>query len=333
LANFAFDCHRVCLRFTRHCNISCRHCYNKSGPHGKGQTIDIGRLLAIVSQMPMAGLRELTLTGGEPLLYRDHVTTVISAARQVGVRAISINTNGFWAATPGQADQMLDSLRSAGFMASGGDALKVSAGAYHQEFIPLTTICVLAERFYRMFDVPIFLDVEVSSETPAFGDQVRRALASAGLDERVQVAERSIVPLGRGQSIATAAVRCGEQPCAVINQIVFDPDGMVRPCCGMNADNHGIAIGRADDQTLREIVKRMQNDPILQILSEQRLDAMFSYVGRQPKVSGYAGDCDLCQDALGALVDKDPLQRRLFSQQRYYPFWFNRSEVQPSTAG
>ena len=79
LSNFAFPVKRVTFRFTYHCNISCRHCYNSSGPHEKAQRIERDAMRAIIAQMPGAGIPALNLTDGEPFLYPDDLMELIAA--------------------------------------------------------------------------------------------------------------------------------------------------------------------------------------------------------------------------------------------------------------
>jgi len=76
---------------------------------------------------------------------------------------------------------------------------------------------------------------------------------------------------------------------------------------------------------LNSLAKRMQNDPILQFLATNPMNRIFSYLERSGRQDGYSSNCHLCQDALGGLIDKEPLQARLFDQQSFYPFWFTLS--------
>lgn len=327
LSNFVFPCDTVNLRFTLHCNIQCRHCYNNSGPRAKNQTANLPELLAIVEQMPDAGLRHLSLSGGEPFLYQEHLAALIETARRVGIERVSINTNGFWAKTAAQADQVLVRIKDAGFMCGVADSLKVSVGPYHQEFIPLETPLMLVSRFYRMFSRKVTLDVESVAEHPEFTRQLRDALASAGLEECVRLRFRNVAPLGRGKNVPMhRPLESGDQPCSEIDTIVFEPDGTARSCCGMNAENQGVVIGRAGDK-LADMVKRMQNDPLLQYMAKKPLKQVFQLTGVTPKINGYYGKCDLCQHAVGTLLDKSAIQEKLFSNQAYYPFWFRRRDL------
>jgi MoaA/NifB/PqqE/SkfB family radical SAM enzyme len=329
LSNFAFAVKRVNFRFTYHCNISCRHCYNSSGPHAKAQRIALDAMRDIVAQMPAAGIAALNLTGGEPFLYPNELLTLIAAGRAARLREISIFTNGFWAETPEKAEQMLARLAAAGFMQQADDHFQVSAGVYHQEFIEFERICVLAIAYHRVFGRRLRVDFELApgGRREADADTVRRKLAAAGAEHCVSLNFRTVDAVGRGQDLGGMALKEIETPCRVIDQIAFDPDGAARPCCGFNNENQGIKIGDLKHHRLRDLVKRMQNDPVLQFLARNPMSAIFAHVDIEKRAAGYAGKCSLCQHALGGVTDKEALQSRLFAQQEFYPFWFTQSTV------
>ncbi len=326
LSNFAFPVKRVTFRFTYHCNISCRHCYNSSGPHAKAQRIECDAMRAIIAQMPAAGIPALNLTGGEPLLYPDDLMALIAAGRAARLDAISIYTNGFWAETAEKADKMLARLAASGFMQGSGDFIKVSTGAYHQEFVGFDRVVLLAQRYHRMFARKLVVDYEVAPGGKAQSADIRKHLAAEGLDGCIAVSFRETQPLGRGRDLQGSQLKPVDVPCGMIEEIVFDPDGTARPCCGFNNENDGVAIGAADVHSLRDLVKRMQNDPVLQFLAKKPMSAIFRHIDLEKNAAGYAGPCSLCQHALGALTDKEQLQARLFDEQEFFPFWFSQPD-------
>jgi pyruvate-formate lyase-activating enzyme len=325
LSNLALDVRAVNFRFTYHCNIACRHCYNGSGPHMKAQRIPLEPMLAIIAQMPSVGIGRLNLTGGEPFLYPDHVAALIAAGRAAGLRGISIYTNGYWAATDEQSKQTLDWLSAAGFMKGSDDFLKISSGIYHQEFVAFDRALTLARRYHAMFGRPLIVDFELAPGQSGLAEEIRGQVSAAGLTEQIQLHFRKVWPLGRGKELEGIAIQRIEMACDAIKQIVFDPDGAVRPCCGLNNENHGVVIGSLNSCRLTDLVKRMQNDPILQFLATHPMSAIFEYLDKPERADGYSGYCHLCQDAIGHLSDKEPLQARLFDQQKFYPFWFSLS--------
>jgi hypothetical protein len=328
LSNLAFPVKRVNFRFTYHCNIECKHCYNGSGPNGKRERIGLDSMLGIIAQMPEADIPALNLTGGEPFLYADDLTTLIAAGRAAGLNEISIYTNGFWAISAAKTRQMLSQLAAAGFMQGRRDHLKVSTGVYHQEFIKLDRVALLGRCFHGTFGRRLVVDFELPPGTREPSEEVRHSLNADGLDRCITVSFRESQPLGRGRSLSGSVLRRIDSPCRSIDQLTFDPDGSVRPCCGLNNENLGVKIGAMKNHSLRDLVKRMQNDPILQALAYRPMSAIFDRVQVKQNAVGYAGQCDLCQHALGRLTDKEELQAALFDQQEFYPFWFS-----PASAG
>ena len=322
LSNFGFPVHRVNFRFTYHCNIACRHCYNNSGPALKSSRIPLEPMLEIIAQMPEVGIGYLNLTGGEPFLYPDHLTALIAAGRAAGLRGISIYSNAFWALDAERTTRTLEQLAGAGFMQGPADHLKVSTGMYHQEFIEFARILTLAPIYHAMFARPLRVDCELPADGADLTGDIRRQVDDAGLADRIDLSFRTITPLGRGKSLAGIATRPIDTPCGAINQIVFDPDGGVRPCCGQNNENQGVLIGRLGAERLTTLVKQMQNDPVLQFLSNRPMSEIFDHIRRPRDPSGYSGACHLCQEAIGGLADKEALQAELFERQQFYPFWF-----------
>jgi pyruvate-formate lyase-activating enzyme len=326
LANFAFSIEKVFFLFTRHCNISCGHCYNNSGPHKKAKRIPLETMLAVIAQMPEAGIARLDITGGEPFLYPRDILEIIKAGRAAGLDGIGLYTNAFWASTDERAREMLDQLARAGFMQGREDNIKIGAGIYHQEFIQFDRVLRAARNYYDRFGKGLMIDFELPPQGgTAAADEVRNRIRAAGLSERVRIRWRQIRPHGRGKLIAASDVASVHVPCRIMNGIMINADETVQPCAGMNHENNGIVLGRSDQHDLKTLIKRMQNDPILQFLATRPMDQIFTHVSKQKRQSGYTGVCDLCKDALGDITEREPVQAALFTQQNFYPFWFTLS--------
>ena len=326
LSNLAFKLARINFRLTYHCNISCRHCYNSSGPHMKSQRIPLDAMLEMVAQMPAAGIGHLNLTGGEPFLYRRDLLTLIAAGRSIGLHGISIYTNGYWARSDAETRRILEELAEAGLMQGRDDHLKVSTGLYHQEFVGIDRVMNVAREYHTMFGRRLKIDVEIDAAQRGAKDEVRELIRAAGLGDRVELFFRGVTPLGRAKQMGARKTQSVIPACDGIDQIVFDPGGYTRPCCGLNNENHGVVVGNMKSHSLLDLVKRMQNDPILQFVANNRMSDLFDHIEKPKMQDGYSGRCHLCQHALGDLRDKEELQAKLFDRQRFYPFWFSSTE-------
>ncbi len=76
---------------TRTCNLACAHCYSTSSPSARG-ALGIGVLLDALARLRDEGYENVSISGGEPLVYRDLDRLAAEAAGQ-GYR-VHLITNG-----------------------------------------------------------------------------------------------------------------------------------------------------------------------------------------------------------------------------------------------
>lgn len=79
------------LHPTRLCNLACVHCYSSSSPQEKN-ALDPAALGNALTHLWTEGYRAISLSGGEPLVYRP-LRTVIEHARELGFR-VTMVSNG-----------------------------------------------------------------------------------------------------------------------------------------------------------------------------------------------------------------------------------------------
>ncbi|MHC2999932.1 radical SAM protein [Microbacterium sp. HJ5] len=76
---------------TRRCNLTCLHCYSSSGPRVDATT-PIEQLAGALDDAVALGYSVLSVSGGEPLLYRP-LLELLDHARALGMRT-TVTTNG-----------------------------------------------------------------------------------------------------------------------------------------------------------------------------------------------------------------------------------------------
>ncbi len=76
---------------TENCNLRCTYCYGNFC-HKSSSDLTAGETLQLVDEFARAGVRRITILGGEPLLYRE----IGPVVEEMGRRNIScsILTNG-----------------------------------------------------------------------------------------------------------------------------------------------------------------------------------------------------------------------------------------------
>jgi MoaA/NifB/PqqE/SkfB family radical SAM enzyme len=75
----------------RRCNLQCLHCYSDSGP-AVSERLDIDLLRGVVADAAAIGYKILSVSGGEPLLYRG-LGELLRASHAAGL-ATTVTTNG-----------------------------------------------------------------------------------------------------------------------------------------------------------------------------------------------------------------------------------------------
>lgn len=77
---------------TGRCNYRCKHCY-MSAPEARLGELDLDTILSIVDQLAACGIRNVSLTGGEPLIRKDF-WQIVDALTSHDIRITTIYSNG-----------------------------------------------------------------------------------------------------------------------------------------------------------------------------------------------------------------------------------------------
>ena len=117
------------LHPTRLCNLACLHCYSESGLHEKA-ALDPKVLGNALDALWTEGYRAISLSGGEPLVYRP-LRSVIEQAKELGYR-VTMVSNGLLATA--RADEILALLDGMAIsfdgLAATHDRIRARSGAF-----------------------------------------------------------------------------------------------------------------------------------------------------------------------------------------------------------
>jgi MoaA/NifB/PqqE/SkfB family radical SAM enzyme len=130
------------LLLTYKCNCACEFCYYNCGPQQNGLMPVDTAISAWQSLKILAGdTAKIHITGGEPFLYWDHLQQVLEQAKKHNLGKVDlIETNGFWATSPEITTKRLKILDELGM-----HRLKISTDPFHQEYIDIEPIRLLAD--------------------------------------------------------------------------------------------------------------------------------------------------------------------------------------------
>jgi pyruvate-formate lyase-activating enzyme len=198
----------VHLHPTRRCNLACRHCYSESDP-SRSAALDSATLLRVLPLLSDEGYTQLSLSGGEPLLYPE-LPRVVACARESGLR-VTLVTNGLLIGTRHAAllDQLAGIAISFDGLAATHDSMRGRAGAFE---LARTALSRLADSG-RPVAAAISLTRDALPELPELVDVLVASGARA-----LQV--RPVARAGRARELGAESF-CGPADCARLYLVVL----------------------------------------------------------------------------------------------------------------
>jgi len=165
------------------CNLACRHCFNASGSRDPWlPPIGLDVVRRHLAEAEGLGVREVYLTGGEPLLHRDLFAIVESALR---IAATTILTNGTLL-TDGVADRLAALAAASAYSLEVRVSLDGASSPEHDAVRGGGTFVKALDairRLERRGLYPIVTTTEPSEPTAhgSLYDRLREALLAAGV--------------------------------------------------------------------------------------------------------------------------------------------------------
>jgi MoaA/NifB/PqqE/SkfB family radical SAM enzyme len=86
---------QLVIQYTNHCNASCPQCGMRIGRRYPRSTLSRQTLKRILDAAAAKGVKVLSFTGGEPLLFLDDLIELMRYAGKAGIPFVRTGTNGF----------------------------------------------------------------------------------------------------------------------------------------------------------------------------------------------------------------------------------------------
>ncbi|SMC08598.1 radical SAM/SPASM domain-containing protein [Nitratiruptor tergarcus] len=103
--------------FTNRCNLSCLHCYSKSGLDAT-DTLTTEKILSTIPQLKNAGIKFVIFSGGEPLTRKD-IFLIAKVMKDEGIMTY-LSTNGLYI-NPGNVEKIIDTFGYIGISIDGDE--------------------------------------------------------------------------------------------------------------------------------------------------------------------------------------------------------------------
>jgi hypothetical protein len=288
---------------TFRCPAKCKHCSYKAGPERRGYMKLKDAKSYLEELTDTQPLQSITVHGGEPFLYFEHLKEIIEKAGEVVVPRRGVITNGYWAKTKEIAKKKLVELKRVGLT-----CITFSLDSFHQEYIPLeivkTGIETAANIGFDRVCVDSYFLAGIDSDN-FYDTLTREALESLrGLDE-VEVHRYRVSFEGRGAELARHVKLREDLPSGKCplrfwidgtlknpETIEIDFEGNVTLC-------PGICIGNTKRQPLTQLLQsyNCHMHPILSIIAEKGPVGLLEIAEEKGfKQRKFVDECHLCYE-------------------------------------
>ncbi|HUI45174.1 MAG TPA: radical SAM protein [Nitrospirota bacterium] len=111
---------QLVVQYTDACNARCPQCSMRVTEPFKRSKLDKATATKIIDAAARKGVKALSFTGGEPLLYLDEITDLLKYARSAGITYTRTGTNGYLFANPEKRGYLDGVKKLAGKLADAG---------------------------------------------------------------------------------------------------------------------------------------------------------------------------------------------------------------------
>lgn len=87
---------QLVIQYSNQCNADCPQCGMRRSKHISRSTLNIDQVKRLIDVAAQKGVRSLSFTGGEPLMFLDDIIELTKHASQAGIPYVRTGTNGFF---------------------------------------------------------------------------------------------------------------------------------------------------------------------------------------------------------------------------------------------
>jgi hypothetical protein len=250
-----------------------------------------------ILEVYLAGVSNLNIVGGEPMIFPRQVTRLVRFARALNLDT-TVATNAFWAVSRKKAECVVGGLKACGL-----GSMLISTDSFHQKYINLDNV-VNALAAARRHGLRVLVAVVGDCSGP-----LKMEIDAKFSPFNAKVVYTPVIPLGRASSIIDN-LQGSLMPggCIGFNSISITPGGGVISCCGSPLDikpPNPLFLGHLGDTSLRRMLNGREGNPLLETLNRLGPIGLYKLQKKSRKVKlkplgGYINNCQLCHDLIAS---------------------------------
>ena len=226
----------------------------------------------ICRQLPelLPWVKEIGITGGEPLLVPQVVRKLVEAAAPH--YAVCVMTSGYWASSSAEAKKIIQSF-------PGLHALVISTDPYHLPFVPVDKVRTAFESA-RELGLEARILITLTAQPGPTENLLLEQLKSFAKDDLMT---QTLKPMGRASSIKEKFVYNEEVPlipCTTLGPLIRE-DGQMIPCChGLDwlPSGHPMCVGDLHENSLVDLFRLYRIHPLVHFLRTWGFSKFFKYL-------------------------------------------------------
>jgi MoaA/NifB/PqqE/SkfB family radical SAM enzyme len=297
---YSFGIEVVAVIKTLRCPAMCRHCAYNCGPNVLNEMPDDFAMHIIDQASKIPTVKSIGITGGEPFYSINSLFKICEYSYNKYGLTTSVSTNSFWANSEANAKSILAQMHELGLR-----ILLISIDDYHLEYISIDRIrnCIKAA-----LSLGIFCTIQTITGSKSHNLIYFKELLNDIYDPNlINYAENPIDPFGRAAFLNKTDFRYlpkfEKRYCSMMRILLVNIQGDVVPCCGMPIFIKPFKIGNIKNESLSDMIKRANIDPILNAIAIYGGPTYFvkllkSREGIKLSPSDYTSHCHACYEIL-----------------------------------
>ncbi len=275
---------KTAFGYSTQCNIKCDHCVAAKDGY-RHVKMELPRARAIIDEMAAANVTAISFTVGEPLIFLNDILSLVRLCKKYGIYS-RVVSNGFWAKTPEQADNIIPELKINGL-----SQLRLSYSRWHQAHISRENI-LNAAMSCQKFGLDYFISfvTDFSNTDDAFEAFLK--------DNQLKYFPEPLLYFGRAVKLNRSQVFTDYPPHLCDMNPLLSPELDMYACCdaGSRFDKTNFFfLGNVKDYTLNELFEKYEQHPLFGLIKTVGLSHMASFIGLNASEIVKYRKCELCE--------------------------------------
>lgn len=293
------------MSLTDKCNLKCIYCmpHNERCGHGLSTKLSTDEIIRIISVLSYLGIDKVRFTGGEPLIIKNIDEIIYRTSEIMGIRDISITTNGLLLADRIQelkdiglkrVNISLDTLREDRYalITGGGDISKVMSAIEKAIFLNFTPIKLNVVLMKGINDDEVLNFIALTKEIPVDVRFIELMPIGSGSElfekhfisaeeiiaQYPQLVKKSKEKSTTAELYATEGSRgnigfikpLSSKFCNECNRLRLSYDGCIKPCLHSEKEYNIMTYINDEDILKKKLEEIIYNKPIEHTLLEDR---------------------------------------------------------------